>query len=386
MLAAVFLTHIPLGAENVSAELLKSLTISSLKEPVDPSNRYLNDPRAIKLGKALFHDPALSSTKAVSCSTCHIEANAFIDGRTIAMGKRQGLRNTPTLLNVAQQHWFFWDGRKDSLWSQALTPLENPAEQDFTRTEIVHVFKRNQTYQTQYKVIFGNDLKDKALSDLPDRAGPNGNIKALKAWKKLNKQQRNAINRVFTNIGKAIASYVSTLKSQPSRFDNYVTERLASGKSQLLSDSEKRGLELFISQKSGCINCHNSPVFSNKEFHNIGTGIKARDNGRSEVISEVIHDPFNCLGKFSDARPDQCPELKYMNKNKHTLSGSFRTPILRSISKTAPYMHDGRYKTLQEVLNHYAAMDKTRAKETDIPAINLTKQEQKDLIHFLLTL
>ncbi len=366
--------------------LLKSLSLSALKEPVDPSNQYLNNPNAIKFGEALFNDPSLSSTKTVSCASCHIGANAFMDSRTLALGKQQGIRNTPSLLNIGQQHWFFWDGRKDSLWSQALAPIENPKEHNLTRTELVHLIKANKRYKKQYKEIFGLSLENKALLKLPQRAGPNGNIKVLKKWKKLSTEQRKGINRIFSNIGKAIASYVATIKSQPSRFDQYVQELATTGDSRVLNDSEKRGLKLFLSQKSGCINCHNTPVFSNKEFHNIGTGIKAKDNGRSEVITELIHDPFNCLGDYSDAMPSQCLELKYMNKDKHALSGAFRTPSLKGISKTAPYMHDGRYKTLQDVLKHYSEIKDKKSLETDLPVINLSTQEQRDIIHFLLTL
>ncbi len=373
-------------ADTISLSLLKSLSLSALKESVDPSNQYLNNPNAIKFGEALFNDPSLSSTKTVSCASCHIAANAFMDSRTLALGKQQGLRNTPSLLNIGQQHWFFWDGRKDSLWSQALAPIENPKEHNLTRTELVHLIKANKRYKKQYKEIFGLSLENKALLKLPQRAGPNGNIKVLKKWKKLSTEQRKGINRIFSNIGKAIASYVATIKSQPSRFDQYVQELATTGDSRLLNDSEKRGLKLFLSQKSGCINCHNSPVFSNKEFHNIGTGIKAKDNGRSEVITELIHDPFNCLGDYSDAMPSQCLELKYMNKDKHALSGAFRTPSLRAISETGPYMHDGRYKTLQDVLKHYSEMKDKESLETDLPVINLSTQEQRDIIRFLLTL
>ena len=137
------------------------------------------------------------------------------------------------------------------------------------------------------------------------------------------------------------------------------------GASEILNDSEQRGLKLFIGAESGCANCHSGPLFGNKEFHNIGTGIPAKDNGRSEVIESVIRDEFNCLGKYSDAKPDQCMELKYINRNKHSLSGAFKTSSLRGIKDTAPYMHDGRYTSLHEVMEHYDRVSKLqRGKQT----------------------
>ncbi len=146
------------------------------------------------------------------------------------------------------------------------------------------------------------------------------------------------------------------------------------------------GYKLFVSQKSGCANCHSGPLFTNKEFHNIGTGILARDNGRSEVIEAVIHDEFNCLSKYSDAKPEQCAELNYINRNKHGLSGAFKTPSLRNLSKTAPYMHDGRFTDLKQVLNYYSSIDEVKSKEVDLPPISLSEREQQDIINFLQTL
>ena len=104
------------------------------------------------------------------------------------------------------------------------------------------------------------------------------------------------------------------------------------------------------------------------------------------MIDAVIRDRFNCLGKYSDAKPEQCLELKYANKYRHSLSGAYKTPTLRALSKTAPYMHDGRFKSLREVLKHYASIDEKRALETDLPEIKLSEQQQQDIIHFLLSL
>lgn len=366
---------------------IKHLSLNSLHTVEDPSNKFLNKEGARALGKALFNDSRLSSNGKVSCRTCHIEQYAFTDKKKLASGLREGFRNTPTLLNVSHQHWFFADGAKDSIWAQNLSSIENPAEQNFTRLEVMRLISTDKLYRKQYDRLFEHDLPNQSdLDQYPLKAGPNGELKDLISWKKLTKNQRHSINLVFTNIGKAIASYVSILESKPTRFDKYVDDIKEKTISSYLNASELRGLKLFLSQKSGCSNCHSGPIFSNKSFHNIGTGIPAKDNGRSEVIESVLRDPFNCLGIYSDAKPEQCSELNYINRNKHQLRGTYKTSTLRSISKTAPYMHDGRFETLEEVIKHYIFIGQSETIKTDLSPISLTEKEQLDLVSFLSTL
>lgn len=352
----------------------------------DPSNQYLHNQDAIRLGRDLFNDARMSANGKVACASCHIKAMDFTDRRNVALGVRIGVRNTPSLLNAAEQNWFFWDGRKDSLWAQAMGPLENPNEHAFTRLEVLRFITTDKHYRKRYQSIFKQALPNvAALAKLPAAASPQGTLDELIAWKKLPRSTKKQINRVFANIGKAIAAYVSTLKHKPARFDRFVNELLEKGSSAVLDESEQRGLALFIG-RAGCANCHSGPLFSNKEFHNIGTGIPGVDNGRAEVINEVLHDEFNCLGEYSDASPDQCMELKYMSTDRHALAGAYKTPLLRNVAHTAPYMHDGRFSSLEDVLGYYAAIDKNRAAQTDLPVIKLSKQDQADLLAFLKTL
>ncbi len=378
---------VPVQWSQEEIERIKPLSFKHIPRYIeDPSNQYLHVPAAIKLGEDLFNDKRMSTNLAVACATCHIKQKAFTDKRNIALGIRIGVRNTPSLLNVAQQNWFFWDGRKDSLWSQALGPLENPAEHAFSRLQMIHFIANDTDYHKRYEHIFKQPLADAdTLSALPEKGGPNGNIDELIAWKKLPTERKKMVNRVFSNIGKAIAAFVSTLTSGPARFDHFVAELETKGKSSLLSASAQRGLKLFTG-RAGCANCHQGALFSNKEFHNIGTGIPGKDNGRAEVISEVKHDVFNCLGEFSDASADQCLNLTYMSTNSHAMAGAYRTPSLRNVSKTAPYMHDGRFKTLNAVLDYYAGIDKQKALQTDLPEMKLSEQDKTDLVHFLQTL
>lgn len=386
----VLFFSIPLYALEWSEEELnkiQQLFPENIPAHIDPSNRYINNKQAIKLGKRLFNEPLLSANRAVSCAGCHHTNKGFTDNRVVARGTRKGFRNTPTLLNVSEQNWFFWDGSKDSLWSQAMSSIENPSEHNFSRTEVLHFICNNRQYREMYERVFKQELPDdNALMAYPDKGGLNGNIAILESWKKLPRQQKELVNRTFSNIGKAIAAYVTTIKSPSTRFDHFVTQLLSTGHSQILNDSEQNGLKLFMSPEVGCSNCHSGSIFSNREFHNIGTGIRGIDNGRSEVIDAVIRDEYNCLGNYSDALQEECMDLLYANTDRHTLSGTFKTPTLRSVSKTAPYMHDGRYKSLYEVLDYYISVDGNMAQRTDLTVINVDKQEEANLVAFLKTL
>ena len=393
LLTLLNITFVSLHAKTINwsdqeRDLLNSFSVTKLNQASDPSNKYIFQKEAIRFGKTLFNETRLSSNKQVACASCHIKSQGFTDNKILAIGQRAGMRNTPTLLYAAHQNWFFWDGSKDSLWAQAISSIENPAEQNFSRTQLLHYIAKEPSYRKQYEKLFQHTLPTSTLlRDYPDKAGPNGDLSQLKAWKKLSRLKKETINTVASNLAKAIASYVTSIETKPTRFDSFVKEVTAQGHSNKLTPSEQRGLKLFKSEKAGCINCHSSPIFSNKSFHNIGTGILAQDNGRSEVIDAAIRDPFNCLGKYSDANPEQCMELKYASTNKHGLAGTFKTPTLRGVKTTAPYMHDGRFKNLAAVVNYYASFNtKEKADTVDLPIIKLSKQEQKDLVNFLLTL
>ncbi len=367
-------------------QIIQSLSLAVLPEPADPGNRYVHDKNAIALGNRLFFDKRLSRNSTVSCASCHQPDNNFSDQRTVAMGQALGRRNTPSLQGVAYNHWFFWDGRKDSLWSQALSPLENPAEHDFSRTALIRLIINDQDYRQAYTEAFGTTGVIDAINvdSLNVDARPSGTLTQIKAWKALPTTQREPINRIFANIGKALAAYITTLKPQPGRFDDYVQalQNHTPDTQKTLSHSELRGLRLFINRKSGCINCHSGPLFSNQSFHNVGSGGKG-DSGRAAVLSRVKLDDFNCLGKYSDAKPEQCRELIFMQTDRHQLWGSFKTPSLRNVSHTAPYFHDGRYATLTEVLDHYT---KAKPADTHLPTIELSAQDKRDIIAFLKTL
>ncbi len=367
-------------------QVIQSLALGQLSPAVDPSNRYASDRAAAELGKALFFDARLSRNGKVSCATCHQPAQYFSDGLPVAQGTKMGSRNTPSLLGVAWNTWFFWDGRKDSLWSQALAPLEDANEHNLSRTDIVRLLLTDPAYQQQYAQVFGTSGVD--VQTLPADAQPSGTIAQIQAWKALTDTQRQAIDQQFANMGKAIAAYVTTLKPQPGRFDQYVAAKAGqAGASSTvsMSVSELRGLRLFIGAKAQCLNCHAGSLFTNQAFHAIGTA-KPGDSGRAAVVDQVRLDRFNCLGAFSDAPATSCADLQYMQRNRHHLIGAYKTPSLRNVGNTAPYFHDGSKATLEEAVAHYADSSQIQAGKTDLPAIQLDEQERQDLVDFLRTL
>lgn len=210
---------------------------------------------------------------------------------------------------------------------------------------------------------------------------------------------------MFANIGKAIAAYEKSLHHEPTRLDEYVDAVLQGDASarHLLRADEARGLRLFIN-KAQCVSCHNGPLFSDQHFHN--TGVPPRnaarpDRGRAAAISAVREDEFNCLGRFSDARPEQCQELRFMVTDDPALEGAFKTPGLRGVAERPPYMHAGQFSTLEQVVRHYIAapsaasghseltQPKARAvhpKHVERPPIMLSDAEVADLVRFLGTL
>ncbi|PID46491.1 MAG: cytochrome-c peroxidase [Proteobacteria bacterium] len=375
--------------------LLKTLSLSNLpKVPLDPSNQYIGNPDAIAFGQQLFFDPGLSQTGTVSCSSCHQPQRHFSDGMQVASGIKPGTRNTPSLLGSAYQQWFFWDGRKDSAWSQALEPFENPNEHNLTRIEVIQKVLGDKHYYPRYQAIFADAPTAEVFATWPSDATPKGDINSLKKWKSLSLESRQQINRIYANIGKSIAAFEATLKFPESRFDQFVqqlslmdqqaNDNAAAGSNEkpALSMTEQQGLKLFLG-KASCVSCHHSALLSSQHFQNIGTGVRGKDMGRSQVAEAQAWDEFNCLGAYSDAPKEACKNLKFMSKNRHELAGNFKVPTLRNIAKTAPYMHDGRFKTLQEVVGFYVNPPSQRLTGHHLPKIDLNDKEVSQLIAFL---
>ena len=337
--------------------VLRSLWIGSLPPlPTDPSNAVSDDPRAVQLGKKIFFDPRFSADKKISCATCHREEVSFTDNKPLAVGIGTSTRRNMPIIGLAYFKWFFWDGRADSLWAQALAPFENRVEQGITRCKVVSLVIEH--YRQKYEEIFGAapDITEK---NCPSNATPvSGDPLSRAEWEGMNPADRETVNIMFSNTGKVLAAYMRLVVPTPSRFDRYVESLLkgdVSTMASVLSAEEIEGMRIFIG-KAKCVECHSGPLFSDGAFHNVNVeqprGVPF-DRGRSEGIEKVLADEFNCYGKYSDADPRDCLALNTIETDAQKHIGAFKTPILRNVAVRPPYMHAGQFKTIAKVLAFY---------------------------------
>jgi cytochrome c peroxidase len=370
--------------------LLRTLHISALPAlPPDPSNAVADSPQAARLGHMLFFDTRLSKDGTVACASCHQPDKRFTDGLVTARALGSSARNTPSLVGVAYSPWYYWDGRKDSQWAQALAPMEDPAEHGTNRIRLARVIAQDARYRELYEELFGAlpDLSNPA--QFPLDGAPLADAQLHAAWDGMRKEDQHLVDEVFANIGKALAAYQRKLLPGPTRFDVYVSALSnTSDASGALTQDEVAGLRLFIG-KGRCLECHNGPLFTNNEFHN--TGLlpppgSVPDQGRTKAIALLKADPFNCLGAFSDAEPSQCVELKFMRSGVTELVGAMRTPSLRNLGGTAPYMHKGQLPNLSAVLAHYNAAPLALIGHNEAEPLGLGARELRQLEAFLLTL
>ncbi|WP_423760162.1 cytochrome-c peroxidase [Burkholderia sp. NLJ2] len=363
--------------------LLKSMRVpSSTPAKADPSNRVATSANAARLGKRLFADPRFSRNGAIACASCHAVDRQFEDGRPLAIGLGTGVRRTMPVVGVAGSPWLFWDGRKDSVWSQAIGPIEDHNEHAGTRLRAAHVLAEH--YRGEYESLFG-PLPD--LSALPRDAGPLGTDVEKAAWRALDERTRTDVSRVFANLGKAIAAYEATLQYGPSNFDTYVDGVLTGDprKLAMLSAVEKAGLRVFMS-KGQCVTCHTGPMLSDRQFHNIGVPPRsgaASDTGRAAAVDKVLHDEFNCMGPFSDAKPEQCEELQFISTDDPQMLAAFKTPSLRNVALRPPYMHAGQFASLEAVMRHYADAPAAAIGHSELKKIALSDEEQRQLVALL---
>jgi cytochrome c peroxidase len=383
---AIGMFVLPAGWSEKERETIQSLALANLPAlPPDPSNAVADDPAAAALGKALFFDTRLSSNGEVACASCHKPDQQFQDGLPVGHGVGIGGRRTMPIAGTAYFPFLFWDGRKDSQWSQALGPLENPVEHGADRTMVVRLIAA--AYRPTYEAVFG-PLPD--LAGLPKHAMPAGSADLVAAWARLSPGQQENINRVYANIGKAIAAFERAVPVPATRFDAYAAA-LAAGDDatadSLLTAQEQQGLKLFLG-KANCATCHQGPLLTDDAFHNIGLPKEnpATDNGRSSAVAVVQADPFNCLGAFSDAEPSACGELKFIAADDPKLLGAFRTPSLRGVAQRAPFMHAGQFATLHELLVHYNNAPAAAFGTSELKPLGLTDEELATLEAFLKTL
>ncbi len=372
-------------------ERRRILSLSPRPEPpVDQSNRFSNDDRAVVFGRKLFFDPRLSLNKNQSCATCHRQEHGWANAQMVSNEENEFPRNVPTLWNNCFNRWFHWDGGADSAWSQALRPIESPSEMGLDRLSLVRRIVSASDLRAGYENVFGPaDLRVEELRSLPPAARPvpeDSQNPLNTAWWKIPARSRFAINRAFSNVGKAIAAFERTLVSSPARFDQFV-ERLRVGEqSQDLTESEIRGLKIFIG-RGKCVFCHSGPNLSDGEFHDLGLAVNLHgrvDPGRYGAVNRLLSDPFNQNGPFSDRRKGVAP-VGFLKLTGPQLA-QFKTPTLRELAQTAPYMHDGRFATLREVVLFYSEREKALPLEHAsnlIQPLMLNGREIEDLVAFL---
>ena len=274
------------------------------------------------LGKKLFSEKILSKDSSVSCASCHLPKFAFADTIPFSIGIEGRLtkRNTPSVLNMKNRPYYFWDGRAASLEAQALMPIQNPDEMGLPIDEAVQRLNASKGYRMLFQKIFNQKATAK-------------------------------------NLAAAFSAYEQTLETVNSKFDDW------SNNLKKLTATEERGRALFVGDKARCFDCHSMEDFTTDEFKNIGLY-----NGKE----------LNDAGLFNLS-------------NKDTDRGKFKTPGLRNIAVTAPYMHNGMFKTLEEVMEYYNNPQKFVPDAINIDdalksPLNLTEKEKKDLIAFLKTL
>ncbi len=298
-------------------------------------------PEKVELGRLLFYDPVLSDDNTLSCAHCHHPNLGFSDGLPRSLGRgakgagteRQGgielTRGAPSLWNTVYNHRQFWDGRAEHLEAQARMVITTPEEVNADPAELVAELKAIPEYRERFDRAFGGK----------DGSGV-----------------------TFQNVTRALAAFQRTLVSFNSRYDRY-----ANGDGSALSPQEKRGLKLFLSPKTRCNECHGLPTFANRDFKVIG------------------------VPPVPGAPPDTHKEGAEPGRGGGP-NGAFKIPTLRNVALTAPYMHNGAFATLEEVLDFYAGGG-GRGRGLEVPLqddkirkFQLTPQEKEDLIAFLLAL
>ena len=292
--------------------------------PIPPDNRLTQE--SIDLGRHLFYDKRLSSDNSLSCADCHRQQYYFTDGQRFSkgVGNKLGVRNAPTLLNAAYMPFQFWDGRAISLEQQSIGPIGNPVEMNSTTHDIfLDKLKADPAYPQMFQKAYGSPDID------------------------------------LVRVEKALASFERTLISGDSAFDRYQY----GGDKNALTPAQVRGMGVFLNPAEGnCASCHSlgdaDALFTDGKFHNIGEGV----NGEGD---------FTDMGRYHETKVE-------------TDKGAFKTPTLRNIAQTAPYMHDGSIKTLPEVIDFYAGQGNSNPYlDPEMKKIHLSPSDRRDLVEFL---
>jgi cytochrome c peroxidase len=401
-------------------EILKTLSPKTLPPPpADPTNKWADDPAAIKFGQRLFFDPQLSGrlldgdndgspaslgmqgeTGKVACSGCHVPESGFSDTRSVrqqvSLGAGWGLRRTPSLLDVGQSRLLMWDGRHDTFFNQVFGPIESQVEMNASRLYVAQ--QLHARHREEYERIFGampplddaerfpplaadetgcGQLDAKLKCTTPMRGAPGDGAE----YDGMSEDDRALVTEAVVNMGKALGAYQRVLTCGPGRFDAWVA-----GDENALSRAEQRGAALFVG-KGKCVDCHSGPYLSDEKFHNVGVKpelvatvfINANDAGASLGIEKMLADPLSAKGKYSDGYDDRHPELT------QELTGAFRTPRLRCVAMRPSFMHTGHMMSLDAVVSFFSRGGEQMGYpgKNELHKLDLSARERADLVEFL---
>lgn len=328
----------------------------------DPGNRVSGHAQAVELGRRLFGDPRMSSVGYIACVTCHQPDRAFTDIKARAHGLADLPRNTPALANLDQQHWFGWGGSSDSLWMASIRPILDAREIDGSLASITRLFERDAELAACYRRVF--------------QVSP------------LRRPERTAVN-----VGKALAAFQETLVTGRTIFDDFRDALMRNDGAGAASypAAALRGLRLFVGA-ARCVACHRGANFSDGGFHRImspgladrrGAADEDSDTGRLEGARSLKASRLNLLSSYNDAPRRSNASATQRLMVSEGLRGQYRTPSLRNVAVTGPYLHDGRVDRLQDALQHFAAAPSSHALQ---PPVSLSTTQVEDLTAFLVTL
>lgn len=308
-------------------------------EPVDdPSNRVATSPLAAELGRRLFFDETFSSNGAVSCASCHAPEKNFGDDRPQSVGLAKVDRHAPNVALASYKHAQFWDGRADSLWMQALGPLENAKEMGSSRGTVVG--RVAASHRAAYEAVFGS------MPALSTDARLVNAMPGTVAWDALATDEKSSVTGVFVNIGKSIAAYERTLRVRENALDRY-----ARGDVTALTDPERKGLEGFL--HAGCAQCHAGPLLTDDAYHVLrfptGRQDGLGDRGRIDAFAFLEGSEFNGAGVWSDL-----PVPLALPADRDRLLGAFKTPTLRGVASRGQFGHGGTLATIEDLAKHYS--------------------------------
>ena len=311
-------------------------------KPPEPKDNPTT-PAKVELGKLLYFDPRLSGDGSTSCATCHDPNHGWAKRRVMspAYPENKHFRHSPTVLNVAYNTLMFWDGRTVGLEEQAKKPIASP-------------FEMNMNY----------DLLEERLRAIPEYR---------RLFKKAFPEDKEPIT--IENIAKAIASFERTVVCNDSPFDLYMR-----GDKNAMDELQKKGMKLFIG-KAGCVQCHNGPNFTDEKFHVTGV---PKHKVEDEALVRITRNFVVSQAGFD--RPDKFDRDlgRFFLTKREKDKGSFKTPSLRNVSLTPPYMHNGVFRNLREVVEFYnKGGGDVPNKDKRLKPLGLTEEEKDALVAFL---